>query len=364
VDAGNNHMPGPLGKFSSGLVMEDILLSLGTEAAFLGYNEMQLDMDTIAHLKRKKGNPLMGANIPYSEAEPAPFEPKGLVKLGGNPGIAVVFLYDLSMFRAIDPRDWPIVGRIKFGRGRRDNYLKHRLQKLKGFGGPIVLVTNLSGGNVLRLLQDYPRIHAAVRVPRFQTSSSKEAKVFSFARRLSDGRLMAQAVPFSSGALRLTFVSQQGGYGIRTSLEPFREDLPREIDAQILASTVTWSKLYLQQDNPEYIHLSRNLKKGEALHLMARMLQDYHDVEWVGLPRRAVKQIPLGRQLDKFELDRMLQREEQLYKFSVRGKTLNKIQSSLSRYDFFWQPPGKSQIDERIYYSVLVPASFYHSLFF
>lgn len=368
LDAGNNHMPATLGKFSSGLVMEDILLSLGSKASFLGYNELQLDMDTVAHLKRKKGNPLIGGNIPYSEADPGPFEPKGFVKVGANPGIAVVFLYDVGMFRAIDPRDWPIVGRMKFGRNQSENYLKRQMGKLKGFEGPIVLLTNLSGNNLLRLMKNHPRIHTAVRVQRFRSFDRSLGKnkreVFSFAQRLSDGRVMAQAVPFSAGAVRVAFFSQGQGYDVRISLEPFRRNLPQQIDPQILASSLTWSKLYLQQDNPEYVHLSRALKKGESLPFIARMLQDYHDVEWVGLPRSAVRQISLGKQLNKFELNRMLQREEQLYKFRVRGKTLSQIRSTLARYDFFWQPPGKSKIDERIYYSVLLPASFYHLLFY
>ncbi len=369
IDIGDNHLPSAIGKFSSGLLMEDILKRVGILAAMLGSSELQLDMEAVVNLKTKSKIPLPGANLPYDPNLPAPFNDNNIFYVNKNQ-LAIVFLYDETFLLGADPRKWPIVGRVKT-KNNVSSYMAQTMARLKNHSGAIVLVTNARSQITKQLLEKYPKINAVVSSN--EEWNAGQARLNTLSTYFDSGQVLIQAVPFENGGLIVKFRRRgKDRFQVGSRIHSMRYQLPKQIDPEIFAIAATWSKLYKEQKNPVIGYFNRQIQRNELVPLMGRMVQDFHGVEWLGIPantfvtarnQNSNQDRILAQKIQRLDLNRIIGRDEQIYKFSITGKTLQAMQNQFARRNVYWQTPGDKSIDPDIHYSVALPSSLYYQAF-
>ncbi len=362
IDLGDNYLPGAIGNFSSGLAIAELIKEIGTDISILGKNELQLELDFLAHLQARRDTFFTLANLSSAFLKNDKFLTKGYTVLGKEPNsVAILFYYGNSIVSGIDIKKWPL-SRFQMPRMQSlEEYLSTQFHKLKNFHGLKILFTVGSDDNFDSILKKFPQLHAVVEIQ--DLSSGQTGRESSLLQIYASGQAMVKPLSWHDGIffLQQSISGSKNHFGMKVEYPEKNQN--QKMDAKLQSILETWSRLYLNRENSVYAFLDRQIKKEEIYPFIARMLQDDYQVEWLLLPRWYIYPREVSNRLDLFLLDEMIASNEQYYRFSIRGDQLSRMKQLWPQGDsYFWQNPGDDSINPKIYYKVSLPASFYRQV--
>ena len=321
LDMGNAFYPGILSKYSSGAIMMDFFDAMGCRATLVSSKDMHIGLDNLNFLQARSSVRLLSANI--ARPEGPTFKPYYIAEVQGT-RIAFVGLSSKTL-------GFDIAEKNLYAATILDEQaaLAPVIKEIEASGvGYIVLLSGLTLGDTLKMMEVYPGINLALCGGDYTGAlySGKVSRVD-----LADGRSIAMLDDrfdyytvdlLLDKEILLQAMHPRKALPLRTTTSAYEEFLQR---------LTLWKRKYLAEQNQTLTTLGEKACVLDDARL-TQLLRDRFNSELAVVDKNTINACPISSDVRKSDFLRMVNLDFNIFTFTLRGeqlKTLSEAKTDL-----------------------------------